>query len=92
MVTVIFPPQFSKLLNGQLRQAGPGSSLREVLASICEARSELRKLLFLPSRELSPFIGFSLVGEDQLYPASMIHSMALKPGDSIEVILSMAGG
>jgi hypothetical protein len=92
MITVIFPPQFSKILNGQLRQAGPGSSLREVLTSICEARSDLRKLLFFPSQEVSPFIGFSLVGEDHFYSASTINAMALKPGDSIEVIMSMAGG
>jgi hypothetical protein len=92
MVTVIFPPQFSKLLNGQLRQASAGSSLHEVLAGICEARSELKKLLFLPTQEVSPFIGFSLVGDDQLYSAKAISSRALKPGDSVEVILSMAGG
>lgn len=29
-------------------------------------------------------------GEDPWYSASMRHSMALEPGDSIEVILSMA--
>ena len=92
MVHVIFPPQFSKILNGQLKQAGRGSSLREVLAGICEARSDLRKLLFLPSEEVSPFIGFSLVGDEQFYSANLVNSMALKPGDSIEVILSMAGG
>ena len=92
MVTVIFPPQFSKILNGELRQAGPGSSLREVLAGICETKSDLRKLLFLSREEVSPFVGFSLVGEEQLFSAKTLGGRTLKPGDAIEVILSMAGG
>ncbi|HEY1553573.1 MAG TPA: MoaD/ThiS family protein [Kofleriaceae bacterium] len=92
MVNVIFPSQFAKVLNGQLRQVGSGSNLREVLSSICEAKSDLRKILFLPTEEVSPFIGFALQGEDKIYTHQMIASIGLKPGDSIEVILSMAGG
>ena len=92
MVNVIFPPQFAKVLKGELRQAGAGTTLREVLSNICEARAELRKLLFLPSQEVSPFIGFALVGEDKIYTHQMMSSVTLKPGDSIEVILAMAGG
>jgi len=92
MVTVIFPSQFSKILNGQLRQAGPGTSLREVLTGICESKADLRKLLFLPTEEVSPFIGFSLVGDETYYSVKMLDGRRLQPGDSVEVILSMAGG
>jgi hypothetical protein len=92
MVTVVFPQQFSKILDGQLKLSGPGASLREVLANICDSRADLRKLLFLETGEVSPFIGFSLLGADSFYSSKMIAAVPLKTGDSVEVILSMAGG
>ena len=89
---MIFPAQFSAVLGGQLRQAAPGASLREVLTALCEGRAALRTLLFLPSHELSPAIGFSLVGKDAFYSADTIGAVRLAPGDTVEVILPMAGG
>lgn len=92
MVTVIFPPQFTKILNGQLEQVAEGLSLREVLARICETRSDLRKLLFVSPDEVSPFIGFSKVGEESFYTSQAVSTLPLKTGDSVEVIMPMAGG
>ena len=92
MVTVLFPPQFAKILNGQLSQVGEGSNLNEVLASICKERSDLRKHLFLDSGEISPFIAFTMPRDENIYSSLLTDSVVLKPGDSVEVILSMAGG
>jgi len=92
MVTVIFPPQFTKVLAGRLQQIAEGSSLSQVLSRICEAQPALRKLLFLSSDELSPFVGFSKCGDQRYYTAKMTSDLHLEPGDSIEVIMPMAGG
>ena len=92
MVTVLFPPQFAKILNGQLSHLGQGSNLNEVLASICKAQPDLRKHLFLNSGDVSPFIAFTLLNDDKIYSAVLTDSVVLKAGDSVEVIMSMAGG
>jgi hypothetical protein len=92
MVTVIFPHQFTRILNGQLHQVGEGASLRDVLTHICATRAELRKLLFLNTDEVSPFVGFAKLGDDSFYTSNMISTLPLAPGDSVEVVMSMAGG
>jgi hypothetical protein len=92
MVTVVFPPQFQKMLNGELKQHGDGVNLAEVLRSICATRAELQKILFLPNGDVSPFLAFSVMGGDCIYPSMLTGSIALRAGDAVEVILSMAGG
>lgn len=92
MVRVVFPAQFQRMLKGELEHQGTGSNLSEVLASICEQRPDLRKVLFLASGEVSPFVAFSVIGANDIYPATLTGSVALKPGDAVEVILAMAGG
>ncbi|HEY0193187.1 MAG TPA: MoaD/ThiS family protein [Kofleriaceae bacterium] len=87
----MFPPQFQKMLKGALEHHAAGSSLTEVLTNVCEGTPELRKVLFLPSGEVSPFIAFSVLGSDSIYTATS-SSVPLKPGDTVEVILAMAGG
>jgi molybdopterin converting factor small subunit len=91
MVTLTFPPQFQKMLKGELSHNAAGSTLTELLANVCEGRPELRKVFFLPSGEVSPFIAFSVLGGDSIY-TSMSPSVQLKAGDTVEVILAMAGG
>ncbi len=92
MVRVVFPPQFQRMLNGELEHCGEGSNLGEVLANICEQRPDLRKVLFLASGDVSPFVAFSVIGTNDIYPATLTGSVVLKPGDAVEVILAMAGG
>jgi len=92
MVTVVFPPQFQKMLNGDLKHRGAGANLSEVLANICETKPDLRKVLFLASGEVSPFVAFSVIGGDDIYPSMLTGSVPLRPGDSVEVILAVAGG
>lgn len=91
MVTVIFPQQFTKVLAGRLEQAAEGSSLHQVLSLICATHPALQKLLFLDG-ELSPFVGFAKRGDDKYFTARMSPSLHLQPGDSVEVIMPMAGG
>jgi len=38
MVTLVFPPQFHKMLSGQLRHDGSGCTLAEVLTDVCEGK------------------------------------------------------
>ena len=92
MVTVVFPAQFQRMLNGQLRHQGAGANLRDVLVDICANNPELRKVLFLPSGDVTPFMAFSVIGGTDMYPATLTGTVPLKPGDSVEVILAMAGG
>lgn len=92
MVRVVFPAQFQQMLKGELEHHGTGSNLREVLASICEQRPDLRKVLFLASGDVSPFVAFSKIGANDIYPATSSGSVTLQPGDAVEVILAMAGG
>ena len=92
MVTLVFPPQFQRMLKGQLKHQGTGVTLAEVLTNVCEGKPELRKMLFLSSGQVSPFVAFSVVGSDNVYPAMLTGSMQLRAGDTVEVILAMAGG
>jgi molybdopterin converting factor small subunit len=92
MVRVVFPAQFQQLLKGELDHQGAGANLREVLASICAGKPDLQKVLFLASGEVSPFVAFSVMGANDIFPATLSGSVALKPGDAVEVILAMAGG
>jgi len=92
MVTLVFPPQFHKMLSGQLRHDGSGCTLAEVLTNVCEGKPELRKTLFLPSGQVSPFLAFSVVGGEDVYPSMLTSSVQLRAGDTVEVILAMAGG
>jgi len=92
MVTLVFPPQFQRLLKGELKHQGSGFTLAEVLTDICQNKPELRKMLFLPSGQVSPFVAFSVVGGDEVYPSMLTGSVQLRSGDTVEVILAMAGG
>lgn len=92
MVTLVFPPQFQKMLKGELKHQGTGFTLAEVLTDVCERKPELRKMLFLPSGQVSPFVAFSVVGGENVYPAMLTGSVQLRAGDTVEVILAMAGG
>jgi hypothetical protein len=92
MVTLLFPPQFQRMLSGQLRHQGSGGTLAEVLTDLCERKPELRKTLFLPSGQVSPFLAFSVVGKEDVYPSMLTGSVQLRSGDTVEVILAMAGG
>lgn len=91
MVTLVFPPQFQRMLKGQLNHQGIGVTLAEVLTDVCEGKPELRKMLFLSSGEVSPFVAFSVGGEN-VYPAMLTGSVQLRAGDTVEVILAMGGG
>ena len=92
MVTLVFPPQFQRLLKGELKHQGSGFTLAEVFTDICQNKPELRKMLFLPSGQVSPFVAFSVVGGDEVYPSMLTGSVQLRSGDTVEVILAMAGG
>jgi len=92
MVTLVFPPQFQRMLKGQLNHQGIGVTLAEVLTDVCEGKPELRKMLFLSSGQVSPFVAFSVVGGASVYPAMLTGSVQLRAGDTVEVILAMAGG
>lgn len=92
MVTLVFPPQFQRMLKGQLNHQGPGATLAEVLTNVCDGKPELHKMLFLPSGQVSPFVAFSVVGSESVYPAMLTGSVQLRAGDTVEVILAMAGG
>jgi hypothetical protein len=92
MVTLVFPPQFQKMLKGELNHQGSGFTLAEVLSDVCERKPELRKMLFLPSGQVSPFVAFSVVGGENVYPSTLTGSVPLRSGDTVEVILAIAGG
>jgi len=91
-VTLVFPPPFQKLLKGELNHPGSGFTLAEVLTDIREGKPELRKMLFLPSGQVSPFVAFSVVGGEDVYPSMLTGSAQLRSGDTGAVILAMAGG
>ena len=92
MVTLVFPPQFQRLLKGELKHQGSGFTLAEVLTDVCQNKPELRKMLFLPSGQVSPFVAFSLVGGEEVYNSLLTGSVQLRSGDTVEVIVAMAGG
>jgi hypothetical protein len=92
MITVIFPVQFTKILNGNLTHHAEGKNLSEVLKNICFKNNELQKHVFLESGEISPFIAFAVGGSQNVHSSSMTRELSLKPDDVIEIILPVAGG
>lgn len=92
MITVVFPIQFSKILNGNLTHQADGKDLSEVLKNICVKNIELKKHIFLDSGDISPFIAFAVEGNQNIHSSSMTTSLSLKPNDTIEIILPVAGG
>lgn len=92
MISVIFPGQFSKILGSELLIRVSGSTIKEVIENVCISHEPLRKHLFLESGALSPFVAFCLSSQDLIHSSSEADSVKLKDGDSIEVLMSMAGG
>lgn len=92
MAQVIFPQQFSAVLQGQLHQAADGKTIAEVLQNLCSGKSGLKKLLFQDNGSLSPFLIFTLGGESKIYPASKAVTQSVSDSQTIEVIVGMAGG
>jgi len=92
MITVQFPRQFEKVLNGQLQLEAEGHSITSVLSQLCTDRSELKKLLFHDTKNISPFLAFCILGQNKIMTSTTANEVSLKPGDVVEIFLSMAGG
>ena len=92
MIKVTFPSQFTKILQGQLVHSGEGENATSALASICLKVPELKRHLFLDSGELVPYIALSISPGTNIITSSSADSVLLKPGDSFEIIMPMAGG
>ncbi|MCC2678667.1 MAG: hypothetical protein K0R29_1243 [Pseudobdellovibrio sp.] len=92
MANVVFPLQFNSVLQGQLNQSADGTTVSEVLKNICAEKPALKKLLFLDTGSVSPFLVFTIAGENKIYPAANAASQAVTPGQTIEILVGMAGG
>jgi len=92
MANVVFPVQFNTVLKGQLNQSAEGATVSEVLKNVCKEKPALKKLLFLDSGSLSPFLVFIFAGENKIFPAATAATQSVNDGQTIEVLVGMAGG
>lgn len=92
MATVIFPPQFTSVLQGQLTHVSSGKTVAEVLQNICLQKAALKKLLFLDNGAVTPYLVFTLIGEDKIYSAANASVRSVEPDQTIEILVGIAGG
>ena len=89
-VLVEIPSALKEYVNNQDEIEVDGSSVEEVLDSLCTQFTELKPNLFDEDGIVRNFINIYLNDDDIRYAEGM--NSAVKDGDSIQIVPSVAGG
>jgi MoaD family protein len=90
VVTVRIPTALRPQAGGQESVSLAGSTVRQVLASLCAAYPDLGKRLFKRENELNRFINVYLNDEDIRFLNNL--DTPLKCGDELSLVPAIAGG
>jgi len=89
-VLIEIPSALKQYVNNQDEVEVDGSSVEEALDSLCAQFSELKSNLFDENGIVRNFINVYLNDDDIRYADGM--NSAVKDGDSIQIVPSVAGG
>src|ERR1700758_300707 len=89
-MTIFIPTPLRSYVNGRDAVEVNGATVKEALTELTRTHPELRKHLFTDEGKLRAFVNLYLNDEDVRYLQK--EATALKDGDNISIVPSIAGG